>query len=427
MVRITRVRWLLSALLAVASAGLGLVASPSSAGAQVNSGPSVTVEEFSPNAPFASGLTSDPAGNLYVASCFSGLFEIPANDPAHNAIPISTNASIMCPMHVTYYAGSLYVSDLSTDAVWRMMPDGSSASIYFAPTPTFAPSQVAFGPDGTMYVGDMYSGSVLAVAPGGTGSRPVTSVAPACPWGMGYRGGSLVMSEVCAMPIVQSVSSTGGVATTLFSPFTFLPPLVARGDIAVDPAGNAFLVAAGYGCAPGSGGIVEIPAGSSTPVRVNTTGLALSICDVLSGITWSNGYIYFENGGNVGDIARFADPVSLNSAPRNLTVTRDWTTLTGTWNAVPGALGYTCTLLYGLGLPSSFTTITSSPSCSFYGLTPSTNYGVQVVAKFPSGVSSPVGAFPVQAPITITCVQARRHVHVTGWNPLCPAHYRRVH
>ena len=417
-----RVRRLVHTLLTTVAISAATLGSATFSGASGGALPSVQVEDFAPNAPFAEGLTSDPQGNLYIASCGLGVFTIAAGDPTHSATLLVSNQRLGCPTGVTYYAGSLYVSEISTHAVWRVSTDGTTLTKYFSGPSSFYPSQVAFGSDGTMYVAgnDPYANqSIYAVAPGGTSDTVLATPSSFfCPRGVAVRDGSLLVSGECAGSI-DAMALTGGPLTTLFDPIALSPALSARGNIVVDPAGNVFFVAGDCQTT----GIVEIPAGSTTAVVVPNTGYPLGFCSSGAGITWSNGYVYFEIGGG-GDVARFPDPV--NTAVTNLNVTRDWTTLTGTWNAAPGAISYTCTLLYGFKQPSSFTTIVRTPTCSFYGLTPSTNFGISVVANYVAGTSSPVGAFPLQARTVIKCVNGRKVLHVSAWNPRCPAHYRQV-
>ena len=420
-----RVRRVMQAALAAVAMSAGAVSVAASAGASGGALASVAVQDFAPNAPYAQGLTSDPQGNLFIASCGLGVFEIAAGDPSHAAALLVSTQRLSCPTGVTYYAGSLYVSDENTHAVWRVSTDGSTLTKYFSPSSVFYPSQVAFGTDGTMYVAgnDPFADqSIYAVAPGGASDSVLATPSSFyCPWGMAVHNGSLLVGGECATSI-DTVALTGGPLTMLFDPNAYSPALYARGNIALDPAGNAFFLA-GSDCGNTPGQIMEIPAGSNTAVVVPNTGFALGSCNYGAGITWSNGYVYFENGGGL-DLARFPDPIS--TSVTHLAVTRDWTTLTGTWDSAPGAISYTCTLLYGFGGPSSFTTIVRTPTCSFYGLTPSTNFGISVVANYASGSSSPVGAFPLQAPTIITCVRGHSKVHVRAWNPRCPAHYHRV-
>ena len=419
-----RARRVMQAVLAAIAMSAGAVSVAAGAGASGGALASVAVQDFSPSAPPAIGLTSDPQGNLYIASCNGGLSEIPANDPSHTAVPFATNVGISCATSVQYYGGFLFVADQDGGVIWRVTLDGASASIYsFGPVSgQWSPSQLAFGANGTLYVGNgrySVSDNLFTIPWGGGVAQPLTTV-PGCPWGLVSRDASLFVGDRCD-GVVESLPNTGGSVSLALDPTQFSPEIHTSGQLAADPAGNVFFLG-GTGCGSGSGRIMEIPAGSNTAVVVPATGYSLD-CTFGSGITWSNGYVYIETNG-LGDIARFPDPIS--TAVTHLAVTRDWTTLTGTWDGAPGAISYTCTLLYGFGGPSSFTTIVRTPTCSFYGLTPSTNFGISVVANYASGSSSPVGAFPLQAPTIITCVRGHSKVHVRAWNPRCPAHYHRV-
>ena len=112
-------------------------------------------------------------------------------------------------------------------------------------------------------------------------------------------------------------------------------------------------------------------------------------------------------------------------AVHNLSVSRSGTALTATWQAGSTAGPFLCTLLYGLDTPSSFTARTSTTSCTFYGLSPSTPYGVRVTTSGGSGGSASAWSSPVKS--TITCVRGSSVRHITGYAPRCPAGYHQRH
>ena len=435
----TRRQWtggatIVALVLAVMGLGAPAGASPAS-GSPSAPLSSVVVQDVAPLAPFANGIASDPQGNLYVASCNAGLAEIPVSDPTQ-AVPFAAGlwSQLQCPDSIAYFAGYLYVADSSTGVIWQISADGLHWTAYYEGV--LSPLSIAFGPDGTLYAVDGSSQKITAIAPGGNSA---TTVNPNlfCPSNVADRSGTLFVdsatlcSEYVGVPPVFAVSSTDGVATPVLTvDQTLSQPVAAGGQIAVDPMGNVFMTVA---LKTGGAAIVEIPAGTTAPSLVATTGYPLASCPGQygyqpAGVTWANGYIYFENSCGFlygGDIARFPDPVGVSSA-RHLVVQRDWTTLSATWDGVAGAQSYTCTLLYGLGVPSTFTTIVRVPTCSFYGLTPSVDYGVQVVANSSSGSSSPTGAFPQQSSTVIRCADGRASVSVRAWDPRCPAHFHRV-
>jgi hypothetical protein len=98
--------------------------------------------------------------------------------------------------------------------------------------------------------------------------------------------------------------------------------------------------------------------------------------------------------------------------------------LSASWNPTPGALSYTCTLLYGSNAPSSFTVRTASPHCTFNPIDAATTYGVRVVANYSYGASLPVSVFATPQKSMITCVRDGHVRHVTAYAPRCPAGWR---
>ena len=104
--------------------------------------------------------------------------------------------------------------------------------------------------------------------------------------------------------------------------------------------------------------------------------------------------IYVELG---GDNLYFTDnyndeidevPLLAPTPPVDLLVSAGTTSVTGTWAPSSGATSYTCTLLYAYNDPSSFTVTSSSPTCTFTGLSSDTTYGISVVANYPGQSSS---------------------------------------
>lgn len=119
-------------------------------------------------------------------------------------------------------------------------------------------------------------------------------------------------------------------------------------------------------------------------------------------------------------LARTSAPIT--GAPRGLVVTRTVSDLTVSWIPGTGGSPYLCTLLYGFTTPSTFTVRTSSSSCSFLYLNPSTSYGVKVASD--SGVGGSAEIFSNPVPTTITCVRANHVRRVTAVNPRCPSGWR---
>lgn len=111
--------------------------------------------------------------------------------------------------------------------------------------------------------------------------------------------------------------------------------------------------------------------------------------------------------------------------------------VTASWLRVSGAMGYTCTLLYGFNAPTSFTVTTSTPSCYFAGLNPQSVFGVSVVANFIVGTSMPASAFEGRPTWPATTGKVKHSVlcqrgsttltkWVTNTNPRCPSGWHRT-
>lgn len=109
-------------------------------------------------------------------------------------------------------------------------------------------------------------------------------------------------------------------------------------------------------------------------------------------------------------------------APTALAATRSGSTMTVTWNAGASTGPYLCTLLLGFGSPTNFTVRTSSTSCTFYGLSPLSAYGVKVSGSAGGGMAATTWA---AAGTKITCVRGRAVRHVVGFPAVCPAGFHK--
>lgn len=206
--------------------------------------------------------------------------------------------------------------------------------------------------------------------------------------------------------------------------------------VAVDGAGNVF-VASEF-----DGTVFEYPA---------TGGQRQSLGDYITSgapetltIDGSSLYAYSENslGSQVNILGTYpvvpltynyvnALPVpQLNVASALVTQTSSFSqSITASWHGVAGATSYTCTLMYGYGIPSTFKVSTTSASCSFGNLSLNSQYGVQVVAIYGGVSSSPMTMFApaVQIPKTsIVCARGHARKRVTAVNPRCPLGYHKV-
>lgn len=91
------------------------------------------------------------------------------------------------------------------------------------------------------------------------------------------------------------------------------------------------------------------------------------------------------------------------------------------WYPSSDATSYTCTLLYGYNIPSNFSVTSTSPECSFSGLTLSNSYGISVVAHSALDQSEPTILFASTPKLsTITCRRRNHTTVVTSVSPSCP-------
>lgn len=345
------------------------------------------------------GLVADSVGDVYVAyypSCTT---------PA--AIAEVSPSGAVTPVTSVYEVGLLALS--STGALYADAYNGSETGIFLITG------------SGATFVGPTACGGVIGMA-----------VAP---------DGSIYYSTSCG----HIYHMVGGVSTDFYTGVGYY-----LGALAIDGLGNVYASDLdGYYSSP----LVISPSG--TPQVLSTPADAPYVapyCDegdgswiqnsvVIGGPTLYAGFAYCEGDPPVFDV--FSTTVTPQSAiggpPMLGATTFDQTvsgvlgqTITATWNGVPGAVSYTCTLMYALGVPSSFTVTTPSRTCSFGFLDPATEFGVQVVANFTGGATSPPSsAFAAPpplppAPATVhktTLVCEKNHTHrlkvVTAVDPRC--------
>jgi hypothetical protein len=98
--------------------------------------------------------------------------------------------------------------------------------------------------------------------------------------------------------------------------------------------------------------------------------------------------------------------------------------ITATWTG--GGPTYRCTLMTGFNAPTQFTVLTTSHSCTFYGLALGTSFGISVVSISGGVASAPQVGFAPAPRVTITCVLGSRTMHRTGLSPRCPLGWRQV-
>ena len=214
-----------------------------------------------------------------------------------------------------------------------------------------------------------------------------------------------------------SASNPAGAPTLISSDFT------SPQGIVIDPSGNLYVADYGRGI------IYKItPAGAqsvystafSQPYSLAMGPAGLYVLDL------ATNSVYLINGAP--------------SAATNVQTSRTSGSITVSWTPSSGATSYTCTLMTGFNVPTSFKVYSTSPQCVFNGLDPSTPYGVQVVVNGGSTNSSPVIGFANIPPVptttttvhhlipakrTITCVKGSLVKHIRAVNPRCPVGYQR--
>jgi len=411
----------LIALFASASAllvGLVVPSFAASAGASaitaITGLPTGTVTTFASGLPGPTGVAFDAAGNMYVAMADSG--QILEYAPG-SVTPTVFATGVITPMALAFDSnGYLYAAELEVGGVAQIAPNGTVNQIvefFHAPI-----TGVAFDANGNLYESDV-AGNVYRFA--SLGGSPRTFTNPSSPFaslptstpagGIRFDAyGNLYIAGPRTGDIYR-VGPSGGVAQVYES------GLGAVLGLRFDSSGNLF---ATVGCNPDPplcGSVVEF-----SPNGATITLIANNI-DQPYGLAFDPNGILFVGEPNSGVVQK----ITLQApAPTTVYVTRTTGTLTATWNASPTATSYTCTLMYGFNLPSTFKMQVTSTSCIFSGLDPQTNYGVGVSANVGGLSSSRTVAFPNYTPpvkTTITCVKGRSVKHVTGYGPVCPPGY----
>ena len=397
----------------------------------------------------ARSLTSDPAGNVYGLGP-SGIFVIEANDPTfapHVIVTASRFEQIGAnPLYgdsIAYHDGYLYAAFYSgPPMILQVSLDGTTLTPLGAIPPDGSgphPTGLAFDAAGNMYITDGDHSTIWRLTPGG--GLTALAVFPlwyqqACPaaefpWGITVSGSTLYwINDQCGS--IDSLPTTGGTPTEVFTGALndtsgFGSGFDARDvGITTDPAGDVFAQVWPLHPNKGNSEVVEIPAATGVPVLLTSSTSTQLPSEVRGGVTWANGFVYVGDSVSSPGVYRFAGgSFGAPAQPTGLLVTRTPSAVNAQWAPVAGALSYTCTLMYGFTTPSTFRVTTTSPSCTFANLAPSTPYGVRVVANGPSGSSTPVTNF-APALESITCAKGSVHRVVTSANPTCPTGWRRA-
>lgn len=195
--------------------------------------------------------------------------------------------------------------------------------------------------------------------------------------------------------------------------------------VAVDAAGNVYVADENLKnvveISP-SGVLTQLPQANSSPSPDNVifaAGTLFYYDEFSSNILYSTGQL--------------TSPTNLTGQSTLSTVGSVTTQLlSASWTAIPGATGYTCTLMYGFGSPSTFTVQSTTTNCYFLGLDPKTSYGIGVTSNNGAGSSAmsfvfpqlaktpPVSSGPIKKTITCVRIKGKGIRKVTAVNPRCP-------
>ncbi len=230
------------------------------------------------------------------------------------------------------------------------------------------------------------------------------------------------LDGVSAAGVSSALAGAGATSVALISPSVGLVNPI---GVKVEPNGNvvladdatglvseviglSILTALGGGSQVGAGDVSALT--TITPMGMQLASLAVD----------ARGVIYVGDGNN--DYVRVS--ASAPAAPTSLVASVSSSSLSVHW--VGTATSYRCTLLYGYDSPSTFTQIVRTPSCTFSGLAPGSEYGVSVVATNLVGTSAPVNVFAVTSRNVIVCARGKQVREVAGLNPRCPSGFHRV-
>ena len=330
-------------------------------------------------------IAVDSSGNVFVSSSFIGS-SIEEYSSTGSLLQTVSPVELGNISAMTFdAAGNLYFT-VDHGGVFEFPPGFSPSTI---PTRLASISFNAFGiavsPQGTVYVSDgtdgniqMYTSAGVSIGSEGSFSIPEQIALD--------RNGTLYVADE---------HNSGAAQGVLY---------------ALSPSGVQSAYNSGYSSPEG--------------VAVSTSGSIYVTDEVLPGVSNTNnliGGLYVMNSVSRPTPYVVATAVLVTNS-FNLTGT-----ISASWLGVPGAISYTCTLMYGFGNPSQFSVTSPSTNCSFPGLSPITPYGIEVVANGMGGSSLPAFAF-ASAPSTTTtvkhtivCVRGTKVKRVTAYNPRCPA------
>ena len=312
-------------------------------------------------------------------------------------------------------AGVVYVVT-SNGTIYRIDSSGNAA--VYASVPAAGP--VAVDAAGNVYVGSFAnSNTTIYKFTGGVGSVMGTIMNDqAFSMSVGPNGDVYVVDSFSGTHSLYQVAPNG-ITTTIIS------GLQRPESVAVDGANNVYVV-------DESGATTQYsPSGSGFQSTLLSTPSSMLSLAIGGGTLYLGDEISAQTLYTAAVTPFGAAPVVSLSAQATVAGTRpNYTqTVNATWTGTSSATSYTCTLMFGFNVPSSFSVTTTASACSFSGLALTTEYGIQVVANQGGASSSPVVQFvtPAKLPLTsIVCVRARKHRRITAINPVCPAGFHRV-
>ena len=342
--------------------------------------------QLAPTMDFQSALdvAVDPAGNVFVLNSDGTIYEI------SGGVAFTFESLAQAPMfEITYNCSQNYficgaqgLAVNASDQVFVTV-DSPNGTVYEVASTGATPvslatvndylSSIAVAPDGTIYTTSY------------NGMSKVYQLAP---------GGSLV-----------------SIGTGWSQPET----------VTVDAAGNAYVADEGNGV------VTEItPAGVQSNLPVDPAGVGSNPDEIMYG--GGTVYLWDESAPNPNVLyswgAGAAHATNLSATSTAIAVNgRETQSITATWTGGT-ASSYRCTLLYGYNDPTSFTVLTSTPSCTFSNLALGVGWGVSVVALSNGVASAPSVVFTPAATFTITCVYQGHVLHRTGTDPRCPTRWR---
>jgi hypothetical protein len=405
--------------------GSAIVALPSLASAHV-SGWSTT------NLPPAFSLndnnmsfSADGAGNLYFPTS-TGILKYNPSTSATSYLNSSADYSGASSL-VSDTSGNIYIVmgsmalKVSNTGIASVLDNG----------PFNEPTGIAVDPSGNVYVADYESGHGIVYKYTNGVRTTFASGIPFFIYGLAAdSSGNVYLTGYNST--VEKISPAG-VTTPIGSGWS------SAESVTVDGAGNVFVA----------------DEESSTVTEVTATGVQFSLPVSPGGnaapdevFVGAGGTLFFFDENHSDRLYTYAAvPFGAAAAPTNVAATSilgtseglTFQSVTATWTASPNATSYTCTLMYGFNVPSSFTIQTTSTSCTFNGLDPNTVYGVQVVANNGAAQSSPAVVFASlptptttttvhhqhRNPYSILCVKGTAHKRIYALNPRCPAGWHR--